>query len=202
MDEDQVMGSLFKKVEQYLVTQPGEIFVEIGTARGVGGSTHFFAELAAKRKCFLHTVDIDNRSDIVKFIPNVSGHWMPGSQWTAEVLPTLDKKISCVYLDNYDYNYWINYPQLVQSQKQQYLEQHGIEMNNTDCQVEHLKQIIGLLPYMSKKSVVVCDDTYRVNDCWIGKCGAVVPYLLVHGFQIVEIEEAHGQSYGVILKRS
>jgi hypothetical protein len=42
-----------------------------------------------------------------------------------------------------------------------------------------------------------------MNDCWIGKCGPVVVYLLANGYKIITKEAggAAGHSYGVILAR-
>jgi hypothetical protein len=42
------------------------------------------------------------------------------------------------------------------------------------------------------------DDTYRYNDCWIGKCGPAVVYLLALGFEIVRDEE---REFGIIMIR-
>jgi hypothetical protein len=54
------------------------------------------------------------------------------------------------------------------------------------------------LPYMADESLVICDDTPLVeaSDTYTGKCGAVVPYLLVNGYQIV-----YTGNNGVILQR-
>lgn len=199
------MGNLFRKAEQYIQpVQSNEVFVEIGTARGGEGSTHYFAELAHNRGTVLHSVDVDNREHIFRYIRNgVIGHCAPGSEWAKNIFPTLNKTIAFLYLDNYDYNYGINDTSTyIEDQKTEYLTKYNIELNNTDCEVEHLKQMIALLPYMSKNGIVICDDTYLFNDCWIGKCGAVVPYLLAHDFKIAEIEEISGSSYGVILCRN
>jgi hypothetical protein len=57
---------------------------------------------------------------------------------------------------------------------------------------------------MNQKSIVICDDTYPSNDCWLGKCGAVIVYLSLNGYQIVKAENpenADGYSHGVILVR-
>ena len=54
---------------------------------------------------------------------------------------------------------------------------------------------------MSDDGIIVCDDTYLYNDCWIGKCGAVVVYLLANGYKTIEIDNVQGQSFGVMLKR-
>jgi hypothetical protein len=89
----------------------------------------------------------------------------------------------------------------IQNQKKQYREQFGITMNNQNCQIEHLKQMLSLYPYMAQNSIVICDDTYLSNDCWIGKCGPVVTFLLAHGYRIVNTEAVGGISYGLILLR-
>ena len=65
----------------------------------------------------------------------------------------------------------------------------GIEMNNLDCQVQHLHQMLYLIPYMSDRAVVCVDDTYEYNGVFIGKGGAVVPYLLAIGYTILEKED-------------
>lgn len=203
MDESQIMGNLFRKAEQYIVVEPNDIFVEIGTAWEAGGSTLYFAQLAQQHNTKLHTVDINDRSAFLQQIPESTGYCMSGSEWAMNIMPTLNNKIACLYLDNYDYNYWIgDNCQMIQDQKREYKELHNILMNNTDCQVEHLKQMVSLVPYMSDRGIVVCDDTYLYNDCWIGKCGAVVVYLLTQGYQILEIEKVEDKSYGVILRKS
>lgn len=196
------MGNLFRRAEQYIKQiQPDDVFVEIGSARGNLGSTHYFAQLAHKHGTVLHSVDIDDRSQIFRYIPEgLVGHQAPGSEWARQTFPALNKKIALLYLDNYDYNYWVNDDcQMIQDQLIEYQTKYNITLNNTDCTVEHLKQMIYLLPYMSSNGVVICDDTLLYNDCWIGKCAAVVPYLLANGYQITEIEQIDGSSYGVIL---
>jgi len=198
------MGNLFRATENLIDSiEPTDVFVEIGSARGGEGSTHYFADLAQRRGTVLHSVDIDDRQHIFRYIPNVIGHRAPGSEWARDVFPGLGKTIACLYLDNYDYNYWIgNETQFVQDQKAEYLEKHNLVMTNQECVIEHLRQITHLLPYMSPNSVVICDDTYLYNDCWVGKCAAVVPYLMINGFRIVKIEHIEGSSYGVILTNS
>ena len=89
----------------------------------------------------------------------------------------------------------------IERQKAQYLNEFGLVMNNQNCQVAHLQQMMALYPYMNQNSIVVCDDTYLSNDCWIGKCGAAVVFLQANGYRIADIESQGGSSYGVILVR-
>ena len=112
----------------------------------------------------------------------------------------LIKKISCLYLDNFDYIWDIdlNLSKRDISQRKFYQEEVGMPMTNQNCQVEHMKQMIALFPYLAEDVVVVFDDTHTLNDCWVGKCGANVIWLLAQGFEIVRQEFFE---YGVIMKR-
>jgi cephalosporin hydroxylase len=201
------MGMTFKKAEQWLPTVKSDsVFVEIGSDR-YEGSTTYFADLAVRNGTVLHTVDLlkdpqerVNRNGIV---PGITWHQADGVEWSRTVYPTINKPISCLYLDNFDYNWNVTqHNPDIEKQKQEYMEQWGIVMNNQNCQVAHLQQMMALLPYMAEQSIVVCDDTYLSNDCWIGKCGAVVVFLQAHGYCIVDTENVGGYSYGVILLRN
>lgn len=200
------MGQVFKLAEQYISTvDQDSVFVEIGSDR-YEGSTVELAQLAIKYNTVLHTVDMltegQDRITQEGVIPGIIWHQGIGSEWAKNIFPTIGKKISCLYLDNFDYDWNVrdkNNPD-IQAQKAQYLEL-GLEMNNQNCQVEHLKQTISLLPYMSEHSLVVCDDTYICNDCWIGKSGPAVVYLLAHGYRVIDLPPIPQASYGVILVR-
>ena len=110
-----------------------------------------------------------------------------GSHWAKDIFPTYNKKISCLYLDNFRYTWNISSDDhllFLEQEKQKYSEQ-GMEMTNLNCQVEHLSQMVALLPLMADRNIVVCNDTYAVNDCYLGKCGPVVVYLLTQGYKIL-----------------
>ena len=196
----------FKRTEQWLPSiGDNDVFVEIGSDR-YEGSTTYFAELAVKNGTVLHTVDLlaepQSRVNRDGHVPGIVWHQAEGCAWSKDIFPTLGKRISCLYLDNFDYDWDVTRPNPdILKQKQEYRDRFGIEMNNMNCQVAHLQQMIALLPYMNQKSVIVCDDTYLSNDCWIGKCGAVVVYLVSHGYHIVDTENVGGYSYGVVLVR-
>jgi len=200
------MGMTFKRAEQWLPPVDSDnVFVEIGSDR-YEGSTGYFAELAVKNNTVLHTVDLSEEPQhrVTRSGP-VSGivwHQADGVEWSQTHFPALNKRIVCLYLDNFDYDWDVNRPTPnIEKQKQEYLDKFGIVMNNLNCQVAHLKQMIALLPHMNQKSIVVCDDTYSVNDCWIGKCGAVVTLLVTNGYEIVDADLNNGSSFGVILAR-
>lgn len=193
------MGKIFQLTEKYLPPANSEnIFVEIGSDRWEG-STEYFANLAVTSSTILHTVDIDSEAQRrLSQVPGIVWHKGIGSEWTAKVFPELNKKISCLYLDNFDYNWdtrQIN--EMIVQQQQQYQQNFGLLMNNQNCQIEHFQQMQHLYPFMSDCSVVVLDDTYQINDCWVGKSGPVVIFLLANGYEIKETTT----DCGVILTR-
>lgn len=190
------MGNTYLCVDQYLdnIDQSG-IVLEIGSYRHEG-STEFFARIANIKNMEFHSVDIDvayaqrrvNDQSIV-------WHQAAGSQWCKTVLPNLNKKISLLYLDNFDYEWDIyEHNDWILQQKQQYRDSFDMEMNNNNCQIEHATQMLLCLPYMSPQSVIVFDDTYQYNDCWIGKNGPAVVWLQAMGWQLKLYKD-----YGVIL---
>lgn len=198
----EIVGAIFREAEHYVENLSGSIILEIGSDR-YEGSTEYFANLAGQHGVEFHSVDIvDDAQRRLKHLP-VHWHTQSGSLWCQRVLPQLDTQVGCVYLDNFDYNWDVNYPPQDWLQKQQsfYVQKVGVEMTNQNSQVEHLKQILAIYPYLSDSAVVICDDTYTYNDCWIGKSGAVVIYLLANGFEFVKnIREP--KDVGVILKRT
>lgn len=181
------MGQCFKQIESLINNFDGEI-LEIGTERYEGSSV-YFSTLAKKNNKQFITVDIDSDSGNILKETNVGEHIfynMSGSTFVIDVLPTLNIKIKVLYLDNYDWNWNINEETSdIQDQKRRYQTEFGLEMNNLESQTEHLRQMINILPYMLESSVICLDDTYRFNDVFIGKSGAVVPYLIINNYQIV-----------------
>jgi len=102
-----------------------------------------------------------------------------------------------LYLDNFDWDWEVGtWKSRIEEQRVWYQER-GIEMNNVNCQVAHLTQMQNLLLNMTDNCIVCLDDTYLHNGVYIGKGGAVVPYLLVNGFEILLT-----QDYGVIMGRT
>jgi hypothetical protein len=193
------VGQLFKQAEDDLLSiSRDSVFVEIGSDNNEG-STQYFAKLAKTHGVKLHTVDISPyaKNRLSDKIDNVVWHEDIGSEWASTTFPTLNKTISCLYLDNFDYiwdvPYMENHP-WIPDQIKKYKKVFGIDMNNENCQIEHLKQIIALFPFIDKNGLVICDDTYQWNDCWVGKNGAVVIFLLANGYEILRKKE-----YGVTL---
>jgi len=198
------MGQVFLQAEQYLdQLSPGE-FVEIGTSRnGDDGSTRTLAEWAGRLGTHLITVDMDPEN--CEFVAglNIANCTVlneAGEDYLYHRIYSL-RPISFLYLDNFD---WDWHPDktvdFIQTQQQRYADL-GLVMNNVNSQAAHLRQMEIALPHMAKHCLVVCDDTWY-NKWWghySGKSGAVVPYLIAHGFSVLYTEEA--PVYGTILGR-
>lgn len=197
------MGNLYKKSQTIEHIGATDVFVEIGSAQGWDGSTHFLNSVAQNLGTVLYSVDIDDRSDIFQYVPGVIGVQMSGSQWARDVFPGLGRKIALLYLDNFDWD-WNNkkFQHIVDQQKIQYQDKFGVNLTNSNSQMEHLSQMIHLLPHMSENGMVICDDTLMLSDgTWTGKCGPTVVYLQAMGWKILEVESEPG-SFSVMLRRN
>lgn len=176
--------------------EPDSIFLEIGSDRGEG-STKFLADLAQRHGTALHTVDIDKQKTNAIEHSSIVWHTGKGSKWSKTEYPKIGKKISLLYLDNFDWNYWVGAKDhWVQEQIIEYKEKFDIEMNNENSQQEHLEQTINLLSWLSDSAIVLCDDTFQIDGKWDGKCGLVVPYLQQFGFCVTTTIQ-----YGAMLSR-
>ena len=189
------MGKLYQQVEQFITPSPQEIWIEIGSDRWEGSSL-FFGNLAQKHAVDFYSIDLKDSSSRRVHHPNIRWQISEGLQWCQTVLPTLDKKVGLVYLDNFDYAWNVNqWNDHIRDQRKEYLEKFGVEMTNQNCQLAHIQQMLAIEPFLTHDATVICDDTYTLNDCWVGKGGGVVLYLLAKGWQIKV-----AQDFGVILK--
>ena len=207
------MGTYYKQVEQYLDRIDTGSWVEIGVDRGEG-STKFFADLAEKRGVKFYGVDADsgqisaaatNLTVDGKFPDHISLSLNKGEDFLANwKLTKPNEKISLVYLDNFDWDYWLGQQEesFVPIQKQHYRDTMKVEMLNLNSQLTHLTQTIRMLPLMADNSIIVCDDTwYHPNEgIFIGKCSAAIPLLLVSGYSMLH-HSGYRQNSGAILGR-
>ena len=197
------MGQIFKRAEQYLDKLDAGIFVEIGSSRdGDDGSTTVIAAWAQSRNRPLVTVDFDPAVCNAlrgQALSNVSVVNSTGEDYLRSYAGA--GPISFLYLDNFDWDWHpMNTEDFVLEQQVRY-KQLGRTMTNLTSQMAHLNQAILAMPHMSLRSLIVCDDTWY-NEHWghySGKSGAAVPYLIGHGYRILETEEY--PTYGTILAR-
>ena len=181
------MGKPYLEVEKFLPShiQGRPVFVEIGSDRGEG-STEYLDRLAGQYHTKLYSVDIlpKSQSKLSSTCVNTEFVVARGSDWSRE-FGSSATDIAVLYLDNFDYVWDITEVRPAIRQQQHLYADLGIEMTNQNCQVEHLAQMINLAGCMHPDGVIVFDDTYCVNDCWIGKCGPAVVYMKTRGWRVV-----------------
>ena len=201
------MGQIFRQAEQYLgQLSPGR-FIEIGTSRnGDDGSTVTLAQWAKQYSPsgWLTTVDADPAN--CEFVRNMALDQVEvvnktGEDYLRNDFPFHTDLISFLYLDNFDWDWHPDRTEdFVREQQERYTEL-GMDMTNVNSQQAHLLQAIEAVRGLADCSLVVCDDTWY-NPWWgqySGKSGAVVPFLLAHGFKVLYTEEE--PVYGTILGR-
>jgi hypothetical protein len=207
------MGIYYKNVEQYLDRVDSGAWVEIGVDRGEG-STKFFADLAEAMSTEFYGVDadpaqIERATAALSVDGKLPGHVHLSADKGEDFLNKFDrsKKISLVYLDNFDWNYWLSVPEepFVPGQRQHYKDVLKVEMLNLNSQLVHLVQAIKLMPLMSANSIIVCDDTWYEpkEGIFIGKCSAAVPFLITQGYQLIHHSgyRNHNGGAGAVLGR-
>ena len=156
------------------------IVLEIGSENGEGSSVWLY-NWAKQRNMEFYSVDVEHRMR-ERTYPEIN--WVvtsSGSDWCKTILPSLNKKIKVLYLDNFDYIFeeWkLNPPNWLPAQISSYASR-GIVMNNENSQNEHLLQAQYCLPYMDEESIIIVDDTYYdpSTETWNGKCAKVMPFL-------------------------
>lgn len=129
--------------------------------------------------------------------PAITWYTEIGSEWAKSFNEKIGKKISLLFLDNFDFIYaGCELDDHTEKAIWRYQKNFNIDMNNQACQIEHLKQLIFLFPHLANDCIVVADDTFLHNGCWVGKCGPGVVYLLANDFELFQSEPGT-----VILKR-
>jgi len=174
--------------------QDTDMILEIGSDQNEG-STEFFNGLSVNWEIPFYTVDvIIEPQRRFTHLDHIIWQVETGSVWTKKILPTLNKQIKVLYLDNYD---WSNPGPNADTIRTSYAFRN-VDWSNLGSQVEHLAQMVNCMPYMSEQSLVICDDTPLVeaSETYTGKCGAVVPYLLCNSYRTV-----YTGNNGVILAR-
>ena len=196
------MGRVYQQAEKYLDQLADGRWVEIGCGRaGDDGSTQVIAEWAKSRGRRFTTVDMDPINCSLVQSLNLSNVEIINSTGQKYLLASKKENISFLYLDNFDWDWHPDKPEAFIVEQQSRYKELGIEMNNVNSQCNHLMQMEIAISMMSTCSLVVCDDTW-FNKWWghySGKCGAVVPYLINHGYSVLHTEEE--PVYGTILGR-
>lgn len=221
------MGTYYRNVEQFFDKIDTGVWVELGVDRGEG-STPWFADKAKQHNTKFIGVDMDpdqikranhnlasktatvnSDGSMTVAVGDLPNHVTLVAERGEVFLDTFarenpETKISLAYLDNFDWDYWLGQEEeaFVAGIKKNYIDKLGAEMNNINSQLTHLLQAIKLVPLMAENSVIICDDTWVMpqEGIFSGKCGAVIPYLLLHGYKLLN-HEGYRQNSGAMLGR-
>lgn len=182
----QMLGENFLE----LTVNESNIVVEIGSERGEG-STKFLYQWAQNQNIDFYSVDVledaSKNSELaplsgIKFQVAETGH-----AWCRDILPTLNKKIKVLYLDNFD---WTDPANLIYPWLHELIGSYakrGVIMNNENSKEEHRLQAVHCVPYMDEQSIVIFDDTWPAHHTesgYDGKSGTAIPVFLNAGFKI------------------
>jgi len=189
-----------------------DVVVEIGSDNGEG-SSRWLHNWAITRSMKFYSVDVV-RGERERNYPEIE--WIvsdSGSTWCRDVLPTLNKTIKVLYLDNFDYIHPDTDPIAIEQYQMQIraYAQRGVVMNNQNCMEEHRLQTKYCLPFMADQSIIVMDDTYynpqlesqpsNELQYWQGKCATAMPLMIEAGFSIIR-DQQHNVNYAIRTRQS
>jgi len=163
--------------------EDGEVIFEVGSTREEG-STGFLANYAP-----VVSVDIDDAASMrARDIPNVTAVNDLAENVVAEW--PKDTPIRFAWLDGHDWPYAHHPPSDWEGQRQQYLAR-GQEYSMEASAQSHLTIVQHLAQHIPPDGVIAFDDTWEVPDGFDGKGKTAVPWLLEHGFRLVDIGDIY-----------
>jgi hypothetical protein len=169
------------------------VILEIGAERGEGSTQHFYNFCEKNNLCFI-TVDFEVQAvNRAKYISRdgISNQWAfvyhsTGEDFLENVFPTMDKKITFAYLDNFDWLWEGSESDSFYGPARVLYQSYGIEMNNKNSQLAHLEQAKLVNKFSSENCHILLDDTYEnTAGDYNGKGGMAVPYLLSKNWNII-----------------
>ncbi|MBT9595620.1 MAG: hypothetical protein IV094_06535 [Vitreoscilla sp.] len=161
--------------------------VEIGTTRENvqgQGSTRKLADFCTQEGIAFVTVDMDPHNTHVaqRMFERLSMDFeavaMKGEDYLRERKETVD----FAFLDAYDFDHG-KHSELRQSRYMKYL---GSRIDEEACHQMHLECAESLLRLLSPLGLICVDDTWMDKGRWTAKGTLAVPFLLKHGFEIVD----------------
>ena len=166
----------------------GTCIVEIGSARETSGpdsSTYYFSMLSKKDEADFFSVDFSPQShSLAKEVVGDSAILSDGVKFLEKFSYWSHKKISVLYLDNFDVVYNDKHKESLLRRIGSVYEDNEEELTNERSGIVHLEQMKASLPHLHVKNIVIVDDTKKTEYGWWGKGALVVPFLLEKGYLI------------------
>lgn len=190
------MGAQAYRLLSLYEPDPGWL-VEVGSERGEG-STAWLRDYAERTGLGFTTCDIDpaQHAEAERIAP---GHAICGR---GRDVIAQTKPISAAYLDGFDFiPPGCEGDGFITEQRERYADL-GFTLSNGRCHAEHLAEAKALERRANRRCVVICDDTWQgPRGGWKGKGATAVPYLLRHGFGVIEVVKPEKTSLGATVLR-
>lgn len=163
------------------------VLIEIGTVRENvpgQGSTKILAEYCMRHNLHFITVDMDPHNSrmandmFMRLNMPFEAITMKGEDYLREYPGEFD----FLFLDAYDFDHGMH-SELRQSR---YIKMLGAPINDDACHQMHLECAHAVVEKLASDGLVCFDDTWLENDQWVAKGTSAMPWLLSHGFEVIE----------------
>ncbi len=165
------------------------VLIEVGSTReqvSTQGSTEKIASFCQKTGMRFITVDMDSHNTTVAqelfqqmAATDFTAVTARGEAYLEQYLGSID----FLFLDAYDFDHG-GHSALRQSRYEQFL---GERINDEACHRMHLECAKAAVDKMAPWGVVCMDDTWLTGGAWQAKGTLAMPYLLEHGFRLLEM---------------
>ena len=185
-----LLAYLRRNLDGYVTELSGRkpILIEIGTTREKvpgQGSTEKLARFCIDHGVQFITVDMDphNTHMANELFERLGGDCQAVTMKGEDYLRDYPGNFDFVFLDAYDFDHG-KHSDLRQSRYEKYL---GSPINEQECHRMHLDCALSVMKKLAPRGVVCMDDTWLDDGKWTAKGTLAVPYLLEHGFQLLDV---------------
>jgi hypothetical protein len=163
------------------------VLIEIGSTRENvpgQGSTRIIADYCKAEKIDFITVDMDphNTASAASMFKSMGTGFTAVNQKGEDFLREYQGDMDFVFLDAYDFDHG-KHSELRQSRYEKFL---GSRIDEAECHQMHLDCAQSVHAKLSPHGLVCVDDTWLVDGQWSAKGTLAMPYLLEHGFELVD----------------
>jgi hypothetical protein len=173
------------------------VLIEIGSTRENvpgQGSTRIIADYCKAEKIDFITVDMDphNTASAASMFKSMRTSFTAVNQKGEDFLREYQGEMDFVFLDAYDFDHG-KHSELRQSRYEKFL---GSRIDEAECHRMHLDCAQSVDTKLSPHGLVCVDDTWLIDGQWSAKGTLAMPYLLGHGFELVD-----ARNHAALLRR-
>jgi len=187
---DLLLSAIGKNITTYKanVAPRKPVLIEIGTTREdlpSQGSTRKIALFCKQHGIGFITVDMDPHNSLVAremFAEMGLSHFQAVTMKGEDYLRQYEGELDFVFLDAYDFDHGMH-SEIRQSRYEQFL---GARIDELQCHQMHLDCAHSVLAKITPNGMVCVDDTWLDKGQWTAKGTLAMPFLLNHGFTLLE----------------